>query len=427
MPKIRPFKGVIYNSEKIKDASKVVAPPYDIIPPKMQALLYRKSPYNVVRLILGKIDHIDDDNDNRYTRAETLFNAWLESRIMVRDRDAALYIYSQEYKTGGKLIRRIGFIGLMEIENEKGSRVLPHENTLLAPKVDRLNLMRRTRSNLEPIFVLYDDTSHKILKNLKKYSVAKKPFINIEFDNVRHKVWKLGDPVIVERIKAFMGPKDIFIADGHHRYEVAKSYSRELEASDVSPELKANSKYIMAYFVAGDEDMLTVLPAHRVIKDIGALKADDVKDRLSRFFSIEKASNLKALMSKLRKFSASHAFGMYIGRSFYLLRLKDPRISDHAIKAKPKAWKRLDVSILHSFLIQHVLKFHDEDDNVEYLKDASEVASAVRKGIYKIAFLLNPTKVSQVKMIAEIGERMPKKATYFYPKPLSGLVINKLG
>ena len=426
MPVVKPFKGILYNSRKIKRLSAVVAPPYDIIPKDMQAELYRLSPYNVVRLILGKINPGDDSRNNRYTRARLIFRQWLEKGIMVKDERESIYIYSQKYKNGNKVKEETGFIALMSLGNGTKDKILPHENTLTAPKQDRLNLMREVRANLSPIFVLYEDARHKILKILKDTLNKKKAVIDVNFDNVRHRIWRLDDKRAIKDIEYMMRRKDIFIADGHHRYETARNYLAEVRKKDLPKSLKRSAGYLMVYFVESDEKMLTILPAHRVIKDMGLLNKSDVTAKLNQFFEIEKVQNLGALMTKLAAKSRAHTFGLYIGENnFYLLNLRNPAQSDRAMKSKSKDWKRLDVSILHLFIFGYVLGIRDDDDNIEFLKDPHDAVKSVNRGEGMIAFFLNPTKVSQVKRVASLGLRMPRKATYFYPKQLSGLVINK--
>ncbi len=401
MPTIKPFRAIRYNREKIRDISRVVAPPYDVISEKAQAQLYQKDPHNIVRLILNKITPKDTGSDNRYTRSGKLFEAWLKEGVLVRDDADSLYIYSQKYRQSGKNIEQVGFVGLMALELGAKDKVLPHENTLAAPKKDRLSLMRAVKANLSPIFILHDNSS--VTKLLNDFRSRNKAVVDIKQDGVRHRVWKMDDPEIIKAIRSRMQSKDLFIADGHHRYEVAKSYSDE----------PGGSKYLMVYFVEADENMLTILPTHRVIKDLGNLRKSDIMEKLGRFFKIEKARSLEKMMSRLGKLTRVHAFGMYLGgNDFYILKLKDT--------------KALDVSVLHLFVFQRVLGISDTDDNVEFFKSPRQAVAAVRAGgKLKAAFFLNPTKVSQVKQIARRGERMPRKATYFYPKPLSGLVINK--
>lgn len=423
---MKPFKGIVYNSAKVKSIPSVVTPPYDVISPRMQDELYKRSPHNFIRLELGRIMTTDDSLDNRYTRAGALFGSWLKDGILKRDGREALYIYAQGYKDRARVVNRLGFLGLMGFGAGEGRVVLPHENTLRAPKADRLSLMREVKANLSPIFVLFDDKSGSVTPLLKRYISRHKPFIDMPWDGERHLLWRLDDPAGIKKITSKMRSAKLFIADGHHRFETAKNFSRELNGSSAPQGLKERARSLMVYFVESDEKMLTILPAHRLVRDAGGLDADRIIEKLSKFFFIEKAPSLKAMMERLALQASRHVFGMCAAKGEYrILRLKRMAQSDRAIKGKPLAWKRLDVSILHKFIFQRILGIRDTDDNIEFVKDPKEAAALIGKGSFTVAFFLNSTKVSQVKAIAKLGERMPRKATYFYPKPLSGLVINK--
>ncbi len=426
MANIKPFRGVVYNEKIVGNLSKVVAPPYDIISKTRQNELYRQSPYNLIRLELGKIKSSDNRDENRYTRAHKFLELWLKNKQMIRDDKESIYVYSQRYKEGRETIDRIGFIALMGL-SEGRKKVLPHENTLHAPKVDRLDLMRSVKANLSPIFILYEDPRHTILSILKK-TCLKKPFIDIPFEGIRNRAWRLDDKADIKRIRVVMSNANTFIADGHHRFEVAKMYAKEIAGTKAPGDIKESSKYVMVYFVESKEDMLTVLPAHRLPKDIGLLDRNGIMYRLHKYFTIESVPSLNSMMAGLKRLHDKHVFGLYLGsKKFYILKLKSFNPVDAAIKNKPKEWKRLDVAILHQFIFQHVLGIQDDDDNVEFVKSPQETAGLVSKGDFKVAFFLNPTKVSEVKRIARIGEKMPRKATYFFPKQISGIVINKLG
>lgn len=415
MPEIKPLKAVIYNKDRIKDLSKVISPPYDVISETLQDKLYRSSPHNIVHLIFGKIDPSDNAGDNRYTRAARDFDNWRRGGIMVRDQKDSIYIYSQSYRKGDKTVEQIGFLALFGLNS---STILPHENTLAAPKKDRLELMRATKANLEPIFVLYGDKKHALTGLLKTARKRSKPFIDVVYENVRHMVWRVDGAAAIKKILSIASKKEMFIADGHHRFEVARMYNEEAKTKD--------SGYMMIYFVEADEKMLTVLPAHRVVKDAGGLTEVEMLEKLEPYFRIKKAAMPAAMMSALEKKKNGHTFGMYAGgKNFYVLELKDEKVSDKAIARKPREWKHLDVSILHLFIFQRVLGIRDEDDNIEFVKEPAAAVRAVQSGMFESAFFLNPTRPAQVIQIAKLGERMPRKATYFYPKPLSGLVINK--
>lgn len=426
MPSIRPFKAVIYNKEQIKDYARVVAPPYDIIPPAMQESLYKKHEKNVVRLILGKIKKSDDVSDNRYIRAKKFMESWFKENVLLRDDRDSIYLYSQKYRYDNRWIERLGFMGLIKLDLADRKKVLPHENTLKAPKMDRLNLMRSVAANLSPIFMLYEDDQDKIGRVLKRAASSKKPFIDINIDNIRNRVWKLSEKSDIKKIVRFMKNKDVFIADGHHRYETAVNYAAEIENSGAPKSLKDNSKYALSYFCKLDDKSLTILPTHRVIKDVGRLDRGLVLKKLSGSFTINEYGSAGKLMAALKASGKYHAFGMYMGgKKFYCLKLKDAKTA-HVVMGKGSAdWKNLDVAILHLFIIQNILAIRDEDDNIEFIKDPAEAVKLTAKGRFSMAFLLNPTKVTEMKKVAEHGEKMPRKATYFYPKLLSGLVINK--
>jgi uncharacterized protein (DUF1015 family) len=392
----------------------------------MQDELYRKHLNNVVRLILGKIKNTDDESDNRYTRAGDLLELWLRGNILIKDEEPGIYIYSQKYKLGKKYIDRMGFISLLKLDLNDKKAVLPHENTLKAPKVDRLSLMRSVKGNLSPVFMLYEDDKHKVVGILKNFTESTKPFIDVTMDDVRNRVWNLTGRDAIRAIEKLMAQKDVFIADGHHRYETAVNYATEVERSGAPQVLKDNSKYLMTYFCELDDKTLTILPTHRLIKDIAPLKKEDIIKKLEKIFVVKKMSSENKLLAGLSALKKHHAFGMYLGGDgFYVIRLKKEGSAAPLMGKNSRDWKDLDVAVLHLFVIQNVLGIRDEDDNIEFVKDPDEAFRAVDNGKFKIAFILNPTKVSQMKKVAERGEKMPRKATYFYPKPLSGLVINK--
>lgn len=428
MPEIRPFKAVIYNSKKIEDVSRVVAPPYDVISLRMQEELYKKHEDNVIRLILGKIKNTDTENDNRYTRAERFFTDWLKNKILIQDTDEAIYLYGQKYKYNNKAVERLGFISIMKLEMGNDNKVLPHENTLKAPKADRLNLMRRVKANLSPVFMLYEDDGHRMAAILKKQCSKTRPFINVTLDGVNHRVWRITDKNALKDMMNLMSGKNIFIADGHHRYETAINYACEAGESGLPRALKDDSKFFMAYFTQLDDKTLTILPTHRLIKDPGRMQKDDILTRLENYFVIEKFFSGQKMLSRLKSLKKYHAFGICFGKKeYYVIKLKDERSAEPFMGGNSDEWKSLDVSLLHLFVIQHLLGMRDEDDNIEFVKDAEEAIQKTEKGECAVAFILNPTKVGQVKKVAEHGEKMPRKATYFYPKLLSGLVMRKLG
>lgn len=423
---IKPFRGYIYNTEEVKDIAKVLAPPYDVISPGIQDALYKRDEFNVVRLILGKEDPGDNSAENKYKRAKTYLEGLIKKEILIRDELPCIYVYDQEYVTPAGKKNRIGFIALMKLEDPKDSKVLAHERTFMHPKRDRLRLIRQVRANLSCIFSIFVDDKNKITHTLEKETKSK-PIFDVYYEDVRQRLWRISDSKVISDIKEAMKEKQIFIADGHHRYETALAFRNEmrLKAKEDLKELPYD--YVMMYFASLDEAKLTILATHRVIKDVGSLTKKDIISLVQKYFKIKEFKGLKDMNAAQESSSARFSCGMYCGDGFfYLLELKDTSIAEKIIKmAKPVEWKRLDVTLLHQLILKQIFKVREKDDNIIYLRDAESAVERVKSGECKLACFLKPTKLEQVKHIAEIGERMPHKSTYFYPKLLSGIVINK--
>ncbi len=411
MAEIKPLKGIRYNQEKV-DLEAVVTQPYDKIIPEMQDDYYKKSEYNVVRVILGK-------SKDRYTEARDLFAEWLENDILIQDKESSIYPYFQEYTTlkGEKKIRK-GFAALLKLEDFSKGVVLPHEKTLSAPKEDRLKLLRATQANFGQIFMLYPDPANEIPNLIDAKISNALPLIDIcetyEKD-VRHKLWKLSDTSLISKIQQLMKPKTLLIADGHHRYETALNYSKE----------NPSATYRMITFVSMDDPGLLILPTHRAVYGI---QSTEFRTQSSELFDIIKKGTKDELLSELR--GKRHTFGLYDGE-FWLLKLKDKSIIDRFVdKNRTQEYKTLDITILHSIVLEHILKISKEQiarkEHIDYLRDINKGIEGVKSGKYDFFFILNPTKMDEVKNIVEQHEVMPQKSTDFYPKLITGLVINKL-
>jgi len=426
MGKMRPFKGLLYNAEKIGgDFSGVVAPPYDVIPDRMRDELYEKSPYNVIRLILGKTSDSDNDEDNRYTRAAKFFKEWQEEGVLSRNGNEAFYVYLQEYDFEGKSFSRIGFFGLLKIEDSEDEKVIPHEHTLAKPKEDRLNLIKQVKSNLSPIFTLFPDTDGSVTEVLKNKAKAEPPIIDIEREDGKHKLWRVADKESIEKISKSMENKSVYIADGHHRYAVSKTY-RDMRRSE--PNYDGSADYVMVYFTDMESgDNLAVMATHRAVKEMPLSGDKEVISKLADYFATDEFDTLSELTQRLYESREdSHIFGYYGGEKFISFKLKDENaLQDLINDDRSLSWKQLDVSILHSGIFRKLLSVKDGEGNLTYVKKAEEAEELVRDKSHKAAFFLNPTKVSQLRAVTEHGEMMPQKSTYFYPKLLTGLVINK--
>ncbi|UCD55338.1 MAG: DUF1015 domain-containing protein [Candidatus Omnitrophota bacterium] len=412
MAEIKPFRGILYNREKI-DIAKVITPPYDVISPSMQNRFYQRDEHNIIRLILGKAENNNTSKSNRYARARVLLDRWMKKKFLVKDGKPAIYIYTQEYLYKGKKRTRLGFIALMKIEDPKESGILPHEYTLDKPKADRLNLIVKTKANLSPIFSLFQDKKNQINKLLKHFIKSKDPLFTIEADGVIHKFWRMNNKYAINSIKKYMRDKKIFIADGHHRYEVALAYRNKMRRNLKS--FKKPMDYVMMYFSnLSERGSLTILSTHRVVKNINQFDEKKIKLKLRKYFYIKNLTKQEDLLECLEKTEKKkRVFGMYMGKKrFYLLTSKETR---------PK----FDVTVLHDLIINEILGVKNRASSIKYIRNEEDAIRLIDKGDYKIAFFLRPTRVHQMKAVAEKGQMMPQKSTYFYPKLLTGLVINK--
>ncbi|MBD3426375.1 MAG: DUF1015 family protein [Candidatus Omnitrophica bacterium] len=426
MAEIRPFRGLLYSQKKIEgDYSGVVAPPYDVISPGERDQLYEKSPYNIIRLILGKASGEDDARDNKYTRAKEYLEQWQQEGILAADDTDSFYVYLQEYEYRGIRCSRLGFIGLMKIGETGSDELLPHENTLAKPKEDRMNLIKQVESNLSPIFSLYNDSEGKIKNVLESATRESEPIIDITVSGVRHALWKLSGSEEIRKIVDWMVGKNLFIADGHHRYEVAKMYRDMRRQED---DYDGSADYVMMYFTdMADPENLTVMATHRAVKEMPVSDDEELSGKLKEYFTVTGFSTLSELMDSLERESRDgQAFGYYGGGEYLLMKSSDRKaLLDLIEEEKTGDWKSLDVSILHSAVFEKILGVSAKEGNITYVKMPEEAGKLVDAGSHDAAFFLNPTRVEQLKSVAEHREMMPQKSTYFYPKLLTGLVINK--
>jgi len=445
MAKIIPFKGILYNKEKIRDMKDVVAPPYDVISPPEQEELYKRHENNVVRLILGKESDSDTPDNNRYTKARDSFDSWQRDSILIKDAFPSIYVYSQEYHLGEtegfEKKRRLGFIALSKLENFGEGKIHPHENTLAKPKEDRLKLMQHCNANFSSIFGLFSDPSKRIDSVLKDYMRHSPLYDLVDDAGMRHTLWAIRDNKVIQIITGVMSDKQVFIADGHHRYETAINYRNEMREKLPNFTGEELYNYVMMYFTNTNSEGLSILPIHRLVSNLSNFDKKKIIKKAGEFFNIEKLSlnesDEKTVKQKLfsdmkERGKKEHIFGMYLGNDEYLLlTLKDEDVLDRLItNSRHPSWKKLDVTILHTLLIEKVLGVSEknlaEQKNITYTISEDEAIKDVKAGKYQIALFLNPTKIEEVKDVATAGEKMPQKSTFFYPKLITGLVMNKL-
>jgi uncharacterized protein (DUF1015 family) len=426
MVDIVPFPGYLYNKEKTGPLDQVTAPPYDVISPDAQAKLYAQNPYNVVRLILGRQSPEDTEADNRYTRSAKVFNEWIKTEVLSKDKTPAFYAYSQDYHFQGKQLSRMGFFARVKIEDFNTGNICPHEFTLAKAKKDRMHLLEACQANFSPIFGLFSDPDgfvDQMLEIVKQQD----PLAVIEDDDVTHRFWRLRDSEPVQAIKKSFAAKKIYIADGHHRYETALAYHKA-NGSRVP-----DSAHVMMFLTNLNSENMSIFPIHRMIRCPGPFDGQEFLSRLGDFFNVAPiTSNTTDLASLLKKSGEDKiSFVVTLGKDrLYLLKLKDPASILPFLQAdEPEDLQVLDVAQLHALVIRHLLnidtKKSDHQQYVAYTVDIQAAMDRVDSGEFDLAFFVNATKMDQVRRLAEKGIRLPQKATYFYPKLLSGLVINK--
>ncbi|HSV43793.1 MAG TPA: DUF1015 domain-containing protein [Candidatus Bathyarchaeia archaeon] len=416
MTEIIPFRALHYNKDKIKDLNQVVCPPYDVISEEQQRHYYKVSQYNFIRIMLAKQNAEDSKDDNRYTRSKKIYEEWLKDQILIRDENPAIYFYRQEYKVMGERHSRLGFIALMKIHSE--NKIYPHEKTHAAAKEDRFKLWKTVNASLSSIFVCFSDKERTVEKIFLHELAQKTPFMDIsDTDGVRHIVWRVDDQKLIEGVVNTMSNQAVFIADGHHRFEVAGQIQQW--KAQHNPHHTGNElyNYVMTYFTNMDSKDLQIFPMHRIVR---AFPQDMAF--LEEHFRIDRIKTKDELLVLLAKAGHNeHTFGLCRRNGLWLLRLKNKMLIDKVVTEGSAEYKRLDATILKYFIFDQV---GITSEDIIYTKEMSDVINMVEAGTAQAGFLLNPVRIQQLKEIALNGEKMPPKTTYFYPKLLSGLTVH---
>ena len=430
MVDIVPFSGYLYNQEKTGPIDGVIAPPYDVISPVDQEKLYANSPYNVVRLILGKQSPEDTDLDNRYTRAAAVFNDWIANGVLVKDSAPNFYVYSQDYDFQGKKLSRMGFFARVKVEDFSTGNICPHEFTLAKAKKDRTKLLETSRANFSPIFGLFSDPEGHIDNKLETVK-QEDPLAIVEDNQVTHRFWRLTDSKTMSDIAKHFQEKKITIADGHHRYETALGYHKA-HSGEVP-----DSAHVMMFLTNLNSENMSIFPIHRVIRSPKTFDGKEFLSRVSEFFDVEPlapgamADDISSLLKKSGAGENEISFVVYLGKNnAHLLKLKDTKnVVPFLQPDEPEDMQVLDVIQLHALVLRQLLQIDtkrtEHQQYMSYKVDMNVAMEMVDSGEYHLAFFMNATKMDQVRALAEKGIRLPQKATFFYPKLLSGLVINK--
>ena len=432
MLRIAPLRGVFYNQKKVRDLAKVIAPPYDVISKEEQEKLYKKSPYNFVRLDLSQ------EPDSYQSVAET-WREWQAQEIFSRDETPAIYFLSHLFRVkGGEQKIRQGFFAVAELQDFSTGAIRPHEKTHDAPKEDRLQLMLACHAQLSPIFTLYAQPKPSINSRLAVAVEGAVPFIEVETDHGEElRLWRLTDPALLQKIQQEMAEQSLLIADGHHRYEASLKYRDQMRSAHGEWKGDEAFNYILTYFANVHDENVVILPTHRLVRGYTHKPFMELEEALQTYFYVEqhpktpegKASFLKALKAAAKKHRV-------IGASFkrdpryLILRLKNKRIMQRLAKDLSAPLRELDVSTLHLLILEHILGMTPEQQadgsSIHYTQDEEAALQRLEKEDFQAAFILNATKAEDILAIVSTGEKMPQKSTYFYPKLPSGLIVNKV-
>jgi uncharacterized protein (DUF1015 family) len=440
MARIYPFRAWRYNSSAVR-LDDVVTQPYDKISPSMQQAYYLRSPYNLVRIILGLPELFDAERgENVYSRAARDFRAWREQGVLVQEKAPCIFAYAQRFKVPGTEIvkERRGFIALGKLHDYAEQVVFRHEQTLSKPKSDRLNLLKATHAHFGQIFMLYSDPAGSVEKILYDGNGPAEAEITDEY-GVLHRLWRVNDPAAIRLLTSAMDDKKLIIADGHHRYETALNYSKEHAPGTVAknefsatglPQPPNPEAAVMMTFVNMDSEGLVILPTHRVVHSLENFDPAAFIGSAKEFFTIEAlhAADAPSYIETLKSQQGA-AFIAVTAAGPCLLRAKPEPVAA-ALAHLPERQRQLDLSVLHSIVLDRLLGLNAEkvreQTNIRYLRDAGEAVEQVLRGEANVAFLTNPVTMEQLKEVAFAGDVMPQKSTDFFPKLLSGLAIYAL-
>ncbi len=441
MANVIPFRGVFYNPSKINNLADVIAPPFDVISKEEQEHFHKCHPKNIIRLTLGRANKTDTNDNNLYTRAAGYLEKWRSDKTLVRDETEALYLTSHEFPFENKSVIRYGLIALVGLEPFEKGVVLPHEKTFSNIRSQRLELMKACKTNLSAIFSLYADIENQIHNRLKGEASNKTPDIRFA-DNKGHThcLWRIFDKNMQLEITEFLRDKPIFIADGHHRYETALNYRDWLSTNNSNFDDSHPANYVMMYLCSMQDPGLIILPAHRMLNEVSYSSRRSLISQAAEFFDItifpykaaDRSKVRDEFLSALKANTLKNCIGIVMKDSpeLYLLILKQGVMERMFRDELPESLRNIDVTVLTRLIFMELLGFDqarlDNEKLIAYASVAEEAIDAIDAGKHDIAFILNPTRIEQMRSIAENGLIMPRKATYFFPKVITGQVMNSL-
>lgn len=425
MAQIKPFGALRYQTNNAGKIETLTCPPYDIISEEQREAFLRENPYNVIRLELPR-------GEEPYAQAGKTLEEWLQKGVLAQDETPAVYIYEEEFTVRGKRMSFRGFICRVQLEEFSKGIVLPHEETLSKAKADRFALMQNTFCNFSQIYSLYMDEERRSAALLAELSAGAPDIEMTDGEGVTHRLWIAKQSAQVDALCASFAEKKLYIADGHHRYETALNFRNWCREQGIAaPGDDVDSVMMMLVDMA--DPGLVVFPTHRLVRGLEQFDAEEIKRRCAEFFDVtemDDAASMEDALDELYR-QGKKAFGFYTGTAGWTqLVLRDVSVMEEMLPGKSKALRELDVSVLHTLVLERVMGIDRENMaqqiNLTYTRVYDEALSAVRQGAAQCSFVLNPTRVEEIRDVAAAGEKMPQKSTYFYPKLITGLVMNRL-
>ncbi len=429
MADIRAFRGFRYDLGKIGSLANAVAPPYDVIDAKLQQTLYDLSEFNAIRVELTKDEPGDDETNNKYTRAGQTMRDWLAADAITQDTARSLYVYEQEFEAEGKTYTRRGFMARVRLEPFGSGRIYPHEQTMSGPKQDRLNLYRATNFNISPVFGLYPDEAGEVFAKLEPYIRSSPPRVAKDHLGVTNRLWVITDQATISHVIGLMGPKPVFIADGHHRYETGLKYLEEQKAAGHVADDEAAQNFCLMMLVGMNDPGLIILPTHRLVSGLPPVSGERLREVLKDHFDIAEEPDANAAWEHIQMDGAQSVlgFGTVADGKWFVAKLRDPAAMDGLAPDQSADWRGLGVSILHKLVLDKLVKdLIGGEAKCAYVHLMKEVTDAVAAKSCQLACLVPPATMEHVEAIAGNLEKMPPKSTYFYPKLLTGMVYNAL-
>ncbi len=419
MADVQPLRTLRYEPSAVGSLEDVIAPPYDVIDSDERAQLLERSPFNVVEIDLPEAVNGGDP----YEHARDTLDEWRRDGVVVTEPEPAMWALEQSYTApdGGERTRR-GFFARVRVEDYGAGRIRPHERTHPGPKEDRLRLTRATRANLSPIFSLFPDPDNAASDALAKATNGDPFGTASDSDGTRNSLWRIGEPELIAELQGAVADAELLIADGHHRYETARIYADEVGGD-------GEHRYVLMFLCSLSDPGLTVFPTHRLLSNLqDPAVQEKLGAALKRDFEVERieAEELEPPASETVQFG-------YMDSHFkqpFRLTLKDQSIADEALPGMPEPYRKLDTAVLEALILRGALGMSEDDishlNGLGYSKNIEDARAGIESGDWDAGFFMRATPVEQVREVAEAGESMPPKSTYFYPKVPTGLVFNSL-